>query len=184
MARLQREDWLEQGLATLAEHGVDALTIDAMCKQMAVTKGSFYHHFKNRQAFLEAILAFWEDKYTKKFIAVSQEGLSSQEKLERLHQLVIDSYGTYEVNIRAWAQVDPLARTYQERVDQQRLNFLYELQKDSYADDADAWTMAHLQYTSLIGSAQMMPALALADLENMYRLLTQLSISLQAKDKP
>jgi len=183
MTRLQRNDWLEQGLIVLAEQGVDALTIDAMCKLMTVTKGSFYHHFKNRQAFLDAILSFWEDKYTKKFILMSQEGLNPQEKLERLHQLIIASYGTYEVNIRAWAQVDPLARIYQERVDQQRLNFLYELQRGLYASDEDALSMAHLQYTTLIGSAQMMPALALSDLENMYRLLTQLSISLQVKGK-
>ena len=184
MARLQREDWLEQGLITLAEQGVDALTIDAMCKLMTVTKGSFYHHFKNRETFLEAILAFWEDKYTQQFITVSQEGLNYQEKFERLHQLVIESYGTNEVNIRAWAQVDPLARKYQERVDQQRLNFLYELQQGLYENDALARTMAQLQYTTLIGSAQIIPALKQSDLENMYQLLAQLSIALQAKDKP
>lgn len=182
MARLQREDWLEQGLFTLAEQGVDALTIEAMCKLMKVTKGSFYHHFKNREAFLEAILIFWEDKYTQQFITFSQEGLTPQERLERLHQLVLESYGSYEVNIRAWAQVDPLARNYQERVDQQRLNFLYEIQQGLYENDETARTMAHLQYTTLIGSAQMMPALTQSDLETMYRLLTQLSISLQAKD--
>lgn len=184
MARLQREDWLEQGLVTLAEEGVDALTIEAMCKLMSVTKGSFYHHFKNRQTFLDAILNFWEEKFTQQFISISQEGLNQQEKMERLHQLVIESYGTYEVNIRAWAQVDPLARSYQERVDQQRLNFLYELQRDLYETDEDARAMAHLQYTTLIGSAQVMPALSASDLEHMYRLLTQLSLSLQIKDKP
>lgn len=184
MARLQRDDWLEQGLITLAEQGVDALTIEAMCKLMKVTKGSFYHHFKNREAFLEAILAFWEDKYTQQFITFSQDGLDHQEKSKRLHQLVLESYGTSEVNIRAWAQVDPLARKYQERVDQQRLNFLYELQQGLYEKDEIARTMAQLQYTTLIGSAQMIPALSQTDLEHMYQLLAQLSMTLQTKDKP
>ena len=144
---------------TLAQDGVDALTIEALCQLMGVTKGSFYHHFKNRQAFLEAVLSHWEDKFTKQFIAFSLEGLTAQEKLARLHQSVIENYGTYEVNIRAWAQVDPLAREFQERVDQQRLNFLYEIQLELYKSETDARTMSHLQYTTLIGSAQIMPNL-------------------------
>lgn len=184
MARLSREDWLEQGLITLAESGVDALTIEAMCQLMGVTKGSFYHHFQNRQAFLEAVLSHWEDKFTKQFIAFSQEGLTAQEKLARLHQRVVEDYGTYEVNIRAWAQVDPFARDYQERVDQQRLNFLFELQKDLYQSEDDARTMAQLQYAALIGSTQMIPNLKQSDLNNMYRLLTRLSVFIQQKDTP
>ena len=183
MAQLKREDWLEQGLYTLAEKGAEALTIDVMCQLMGVTKGSFYHHFQNRETFLEAILSYWEDKFTKQFIEFSQEGLTPQEKLERLHQQVIENYGTYEVNIRAWAQVDPLARKFQERVDQQRLNFLFELQKELYVSEKDAMTMAQLQYATLIGCTQIIPELKPEDLENMYRLLSGLSESIQTKDK-
>lgn len=183
MARLKREDWLEQGLSTLAENGVDALTIEAICQLMAVTKGSFYHHFQNRDAFLEAILTYWEDKFTKQFIEFSQEGLTAQEKLERLHQRVIESYGTYEVNIRAWAQVDPLAREFQERVDKQRLDFLFELQKEMYSNEKDALTMAQLQYVTLIGSTGIIPGLKAEDLENMYQLLARLSIAIQQEEK-
>ena len=183
MARLKREDWLEQGLMTLAEKGTDALTIDAMCQLMGVTKGSFYHHFQNRQAFLEAILTHWEDKFTKQFIEFSLEGLTPQEKLERLHHSVIENYGTYEVNIRAWAQVDPLAKEFQERVDQQRLNFLYEIQQEMYDTEDDAKTMAQLQYATLIGATQMMPNLTEEDLNRMYRMLTRLSTYIRKKDE-
>src|SRR5690606_2173609 len=122
-----------------------------------VTKGPFYHHFQHRQAFLEAILDYWEDKFTKQFIAFSEQGLSVREKMERLQQLVVENHGNYEVNIRAWAQIDPLAREYQERVDKRRLDFLFELQKDTYENEADTRTMAQLQYSALIGSAQMIP---------------------------
>lgn len=183
MARLKRDDWLEQGLNTLAKKGVDALTIDAMCQLMAVTKGSFYHHFQNREAFLEAILSYWEDKFTQQFIEFSQEGLSTQEKLERLHQRVIESYGTYEVNIRAWAQVDPLARKFQERVDRKRLNFLFELQKEMGANEKIARAMAQLQYATLIGSTGIIPSLEAEDLENMYQLLARLSITIQEEEQ-
>lgn len=183
MAQLKREDWLERGLLLLAEKGIDALTINEMCQQFDVTKGSFYHHFKNRQAFLEAVLTYWEDRFTQQFIEFSQEGLNAQEKMARLHQMVIENYGTYEVNIRAWAQVDPLAQAFQERVDQTRLNFLYELQREFYQTDEEARTMAQLQYTTLIGSSQLMPELSAQDLNNMYHLLTRLSLTLQRQDE-
>ena len=71
MARLKRTDLLEQGLQQLVEEGVDALTVDSICSLLGVTKGSFYHHFKNRQIFLEALLQFLEETYTSKFIEFS-----------------------------------------------------------------------------------------------------------------
>ena len=182
MARVSREDWLESGLLLLAEEGVEALTIDAMCQRLNVTKGSFYHHFKNRHAYLDAILAFWEDKYTRQFIDNSLQGLTPAERMARLSEQVIENYGEYEVKIRAWAQNDALAREYQERVDQQRLDFLYSVQNDMYDDPKLALTMAQLQYATLIGSAQMMPALSQNDLAAMYRLLSRFSSSLQSKD--
>jgi AcrR family transcriptional regulator len=183
MARVTREDWLENGLQVLAQSGVEMLTIDAMCRHLGVTKGSFYHHFKNREAYLEAILEFWEEKYTGQFIQFSQGAQNPAEQLERLTQLVVQSFGTEEVQLRAWAQHDPLARRYQERVDQRRLAFLYELQKDLYQNPVHARTMAQLQYAALIGSTEIMPALTADDLQAMYQLLARLSVSLQARPK-
>src|SRR6188472_2187708 len=111
MSQLKREDWLERSLMVLAEEGLEALTIDKLCQKFAVTKGSFYHHFKHRQAFLEALLEFWEEAYTSRFIAYSQEATNPIEQLERLHALVVENFGAGENVIRAWAQSDPLARS-------------------------------------------------------------------------
>lgn len=184
MTRLSRQDWLEQGLYYLAEQGVDALTIDAMCQLLNVTKGSFYHHFANRQAFLEAILNFWEAAYTQQFIAFSQEALTPQEQMARLMQRVSETYGHQENAIRAWAQTDPMARVAQERVDQQRLHYLITLQQALYGNADDARALANLYYTALIGSSHIMPALNVEDLERMYQLLARLSSTLPKKDTP
>ncbi|MEM9955527.1 MAG: TetR/AcrR family transcriptional regulator [Chloroflexota bacterium] len=182
MARLKRDDWLHAGLMTLAEHGVETLTIDGMCEQLNVTKGSFYHHFKSRDAYLEAILTYWEDQYTQEFINISEQGLTAVEKLGRLQDLVLSSYGSNEVNIRAWAQTDSMAREYQMRVDEKRLTYLYQVQKELHSNDEIAMGMAHLIYTTLIGSSQIIPALEQSDLEMMYRLLAKLSTSIQKDD--
>jgi AcrR family transcriptional regulator len=177
MSNLKRDDWLERGLAILVAEGQEVLTIDALCQRFGVTKGSFYHHFKNRQAFLEALLQFWEEKFTTQFIIASLEGETPLEQLARLQAQVISTYGTDEVVIRAWAQSDPLAREYQERVDQRRLSFLRELLTQVFDDPQIAAVMADLQYAILIGSAQILPALSANDLQAMYHLLSKISLS-------
>jgi AcrR family transcriptional regulator len=182
MSQLKREDWLERGLNLLAEESLEALTIDSLCQRFGVTKGSFYHHFKNRQAFLEALLQFWEETYTSSFIAYSLEGASPLEQLERLQELVVQNFATAEIAIRAWAQSDPLARTYQERVDRRRLDFLYDLQLKLHNKPDLARSMAHLQYATLIGSTQILPPLTSEDLQQMFLLVSRLV--LLGKDNP
>lgn len=173
MARLNKEDWLKRGLLLLVEHGVDSLTIDFMCQHLEVTKGSFYHHFKNREGFLEGLLAYWEITYTTQFIEISQTEADPLAQLQKLHKLVQTSHGTEETVIRAWAQVDPLARSYQERVDQRRINFIENLYIQLNIDEIMAHTVAQLIYATLIGAQNMIPAATNLELERMFDLVEQ-----------
>jgi len=174
MAHYHRNDWLEYGLTHLAEKGIEALTIDAMCSLLKVTKGSFYHHFTNREAYLEALLQHWEERFTKQFIEISQSGRTPQEQTAHLYRLVIETHGTSEVAIRSWAQVDPLAGTYQARVDQQRLDYLTQLQLALTGDETTAATMARMIYAILIGAQTIMPAYTREELAQVYDLLNRL----------
>src|SRR5690606_35575219 len=60
--RLGREDWVELGLSLLAKHGPEALTIERLTDAAKKTRGSFYHHFEDHQAFLAAIGAHWFER--------------------------------------------------------------------------------------------------------------------------
>jgi AcrR family transcriptional regulator len=172
--RYSLADWLEQGLAALSENGIEALTIDAMCARLNVTKGSFYHHFTNREAFLEALLQHWEAHYTQDFITYSQAGQTPSERLARLNQRVIETFGTSEVAIRVWAQGDPLAQAYLERVDQQRIEYLYQQYIALTGDESYSRTMSRMVYAILIGAETVMPTYTRDDLQAMYDLLQQL----------
>ena len=177
MARLSREDWLKSGLGLLVKHGVDSLTIDFMCRNLEVTKGSFYHHFKNREAFLEALLDYWEMTYTTQFIEISQSEASPLAQMQKLNELVEESHGTQETVIRAWAQVDPMARVYQERVDQRRIGFIRELYLQLMDDEILAHTMAQLVYATLIGAQTILPPATQLELKRMFDLVEQVVIS-------
>ncbi len=170
---LQREDWLGQGLKQLGQDGIESVTIDSLCGHFKVTKGSFYHHFKNQKSFHEAILAFWEENYTSQFIEESLKAEMPLNQLERLTGLVVAHFGTQEARIRSWAQTSPIARNVLKRVDRRRLEFLFDLQLRIHPNRSLAKTISHLQYTALVGSAQILPPLSAGDLKAMYLLINE-----------
>ena len=64
MARITRERWLEEGLKLLAGKGFKHLTLSELLARLKVTHGSFYHHFRNRRDYTEALLQAWQQQMT------------------------------------------------------------------------------------------------------------------------
>ena len=60
-ARASRRDWIEAGLWLLAEEGLESVTIDRLCANLGLTKGSFYWHFKGSQEFLQSMADYWSN---------------------------------------------------------------------------------------------------------------------------
>ena len=48
----------------LAEHGVESVRVEVLARDLGVSKGSFYWHFRDRGELLEKLLARWEDGET------------------------------------------------------------------------------------------------------------------------
>ncbi|HEX7111773.1 MAG TPA: helix-turn-helix domain-containing protein, partial [Mizugakiibacter sp.] len=49
-SRLSADDWELGALDLIAEQGVNALAVEALARRLGVTKGSFYWHFRTREA--------------------------------------------------------------------------------------------------------------------------------------
>ncbi len=62
--RLTPEDWADAALAAIAEGGLAAVAVEPLAARLGTTKGSFYWHFANREALLQAALARWEEQTT------------------------------------------------------------------------------------------------------------------------
>lgn len=58
--RLTREQWLQKSLDLLISGKHGKLRIDKITKDLNVTKGSFYWHFKNRRDFIESLAQYWD----------------------------------------------------------------------------------------------------------------------------
>src|SRR5438128_10889157 len=55
-------DWLKAARLALLHRGPDAVRVEPLARGLGVTKGSFYWHFKDRNALLEALLREWEEE--------------------------------------------------------------------------------------------------------------------------
>ncbi len=45
----------------MAAHGVESVRVEVLARDLGVSKGSFYWHFRDRGELLEKVLARWED---------------------------------------------------------------------------------------------------------------------------
>ena len=154
--RLGREDWIREALRLLAESGIEAVRVEPLARRLKVTKGSFYWHFADRPALLEALKVHWEAVATGAIIEeVEATGGDAAARLWRLTELTLPSDGRVEMAMRAWAATDPAAAEAVRRVDGRRLEFLERLFRELGYGEATARARARLAYHSLIGAFAM-----------------------------
>ncbi len=61
---LTPDDWAKAALVAIARGGVDAVAVESIAAELGATKGSFYWHFTNRDALIQAALDRWEREGT------------------------------------------------------------------------------------------------------------------------
>jgi len=160
MKKSNRADWFKQGFNILKASGAANLTIKNLTQKLHKSKGSFYHHFKNRDDYFESLLDFWEKKQTFDIIEISKQEKSFKginTTLLRLSKENMDP--EIEVAIRSWALRDPLVRAYQERIDNQRLGFLHSMFSLMTQDPKQVEMISFIRYCFYIGSQQIIPAM-------------------------
>jgi AcrR family transcriptional regulator len=57
---LDRERWEAAALDAFEAGGLPAVAVEPLARALGVTKGSFYWHFKDRRALIDAMVARWE----------------------------------------------------------------------------------------------------------------------------
>ena len=88
MKRFSQQDWLDAGLSALSESGVGAVTIDALCRRVGKTKGSFYSHFPTMSDFIRQLGERWRQTNTDMLIDASERA-KPEERRTVLNQLAM-----------------------------------------------------------------------------------------------
>ncbi|MER7466939.1 TetR/AcrR family transcriptional regulator [Streptomyces sp. NPDC097981] len=126
--RVTKDDWTMAALRALARGGLPAVAVDVLARELAVSRGSFYWHFENREALLVAALEAWERHATAEVItAVREEG----DAWTRARMLFAVALGTEEIAGLEPALVahtaHPAVAEVVARVTRTRLDFLTEI---------------------------------------------------------
>lgn len=151
--KLGPKEWVREGAKVLAGSGVEAVKVEPIAKRLNVTKGSFYWHFKNRQALLDAILQHWVSAETDSVIEqVEGNAGTAKERLLHLFELTVEDDGQVERSIRAWAASDARAAAVLETVDRRRLSYTKGLFVDMGFAPFEAEVRARLVYYALIAT--------------------------------
>jgi AcrR family transcriptional regulator len=106
--RLSTDDWTARALQLLVDEGVGAVKVARLCRELGVTKGSFYWHFDDLEALKKAVADRWCADTNAALSEMSS--LGDLPPLERIRimatQLVDDRSWSVERALRDWARSD------------------------------------------------------------------------------
>ena len=150
--RLGAEDWARAALDALGEGGVGAVRVEALAPRVGASKGSFYWHYADRAALIDAALALWERESTEDVIAELEP---IADPAARLRELFARAYGEPEAGrvdagLAAHAddpQVGPVLR----RVTKRRLAFMESIYRELGHTPARARHRALAVYSTYLG---------------------------------
>jgi AcrR family transcriptional regulator len=151
--QLTAQDWLNQGLKTLAKSGFTALKAEPLAKAMGVSRGSFYWHFADIAAFHAAVLKHWREIAAEQIIAGVEAASKDENPLEVLLRRVFSEKLAIENAVRTWASVDPAARAAVLAIDRRRLGYVEGLLTQSGLSVEVARARAQILYWAFLGFA-------------------------------
>ena len=157
VVRLDAQAWIAAAFDALADGGIDAVRVEPLAKSLGITKGSFYWHFADRRALIDALLAVWAEG---RITAIRQQAAAPGEPAAVLRELA-DLYThranvrglAIELAIRSLARTDESAANAVRAVDRERLQLVGKLFAGLDWPRGDAQARAILFYSYLFGQS-------------------------------
>ncbi|MGE8002694.1 TetR/AcrR family transcriptional regulator [Lysinibacillus sp. NPDC093216] len=163
--QLTREDWIKAGLQQLADEGIHKVRIEALARLLKISKGSFYHYFRDHQELLDSMVDYWEIHATKLIVqSMEQQGAS----LEQLLKISFNRDKKMEIGIYTWAKYDPVVAARLVDIEEQRISKLYQKKGINNAESIDRARLAYLTYVGWMTRFEENPNF---DLDKMVELL-------------
>jgi AcrR family transcriptional regulator len=152
-ARLSAADWEAAALSALGEGGLASVAVEPLARRLGVTKGSFYWHFKDRDALLRAALGRWEADYTERVIEALAGIVDPRERLVRLlSDVTMATKGPFRIHAALGAATgEPAVRAALARVSRRRLGYLEDCYEALGLSRRAARRRALLAYAAYIG---------------------------------
>lgn len=105
--RLTRADWISVARKVLIKTGIDEVKVDRLAKRMKVTRGSFYWHFDDRQALLDALLEDWRGRNIREIDEIKARWADTPPDFSEVVRIWLGEdplVVQFDMAIRAWAK--------------------------------------------------------------------------------
>lgn len=174
---LHRDAWLRKALDVLFSHGISNVKVEVLARELSVTKGSFYWHFKNRDELLHHMVDWWRDNQLAFIDRLDVRHITDAPNL--IKSVIEFTHHTddarHDVAMREFARFDRYAAEAVALIDRRRIDYLTALFGAAGFDPAEALLRAQALYfyqvgeytTSLTMDAELRDELA----ERRFRLL-------------
>jgi AcrR family transcriptional regulator len=151
MARISKEEWVTTALDLLAQRGIAFVQVEPIAKSLKITKGSFYHHFKNRSDLHLQMLEYWENR---QLAFLEELKLASyadpEEKLKALFLFILKKDVRHDIAVRHWSVSHEKARQSINRVDKERLKYCESIFEEMGYSGLDKIARAQFVYFSQV----------------------------------
>ena len=155
-SRLGADDWLRAALDIMVDEGISGVKIHRLCERLGVTKGSFYWHFQDLDAFLGELARRWAEEG----VRLTQLDQSSDPAAGLLHAMEIfaDKRNRNLTRaIRDWAQNDERARAAIRKADESLFQGVRDAIVSLGFDEDEAEVRAKVLYSAGVGFAHVGP---------------------------
>jgi AcrR family transcriptional regulator len=158
--QLTREDWARAAIEVMIDGSVEQVRVEGIARELNVSKGSFYWHFRNRDDLLGAVLEIWTEEAT---LSVDERVLrraaTPAERLLLFLRLPLNSKralnASYlELAILDWARRSRMAEDAVAKVDQLRVDQLARQFAELGFNEEQSQFRAHTAYAFLRYIAQ------------------------------
>ena len=124
--KVSSEDWIKNGIGLFSQGGIDALNVEKMAKALNCTKGSFYHHFKSREDYVNQIVEYY---YKTRQNMLQSMGSLYNSPIERLSRILIGIFRNprgldFEFQLRKLAETNEKAKTSLNNLERERLTYV------------------------------------------------------------
>ena len=155
MKRLNKEKWLQTGLDILNKTSYTDIKIEYLCKHLKVTKGSFYHHFKNINDYYSKLFEYLFIKDSIDLDQFTEDITTPKERLSYINQRIIKDISKEKVSVRAWGSHNKKVKQQLDKADVIRIEYFTKLNLDIGLDPKKASIMAKLNFALLVGIYQL-----------------------------
>lgn len=158
---LNRDDWADAALDAIAAGGLAAVAVEPIAARLQATKGSFYWHFANRAALVDAAVQRWAEHSTDALIRELAPVADPAQRLRRLFESVFAEHRTARAELALLAHADdPQVAATLAQVTERRVAFVERALVELGFAAEQARHRAVLAYTAHIGLLQAQRASA------------------------